>query len=511
MPSIGFTGIAVVEKATVVKSRGVTPAKANLTCQLQGSAPPLIGQLAMSDGNASEVWQDAAITHAVRRHVTKTKGHLVSVTVADRRWKWSQSIVSGVYNTRLDDGTISPANKKSVQELFGLIFQALGDTVDASGAPANLYPAVTWIGQRCDRAMQQLLKLSGCDIVLDYQLNVARVVRRGSGAFLPANGQEIEPPLTLTNGPVPGNLLVAGLPVVVQSKIKLQEVGIDKDGTIKLVDQLTYKPSGGWGNEWPLDFAGVSDEADRALARQTVWRWFAIKEFAEGGLAIPQLPGIAISKPTQLLPLRERLLETDKDHNDVPRQNFPYLEGDFWYKADDGSTSDHQRYTGKFRILYDLGIVVTETPVFKFTSGKVEAPALYLTCAHHVRDPQTDGLVLYSRQRSLGGGSTTVTEQPPLLRSIIRLYSKTSPSSVQDNLADVNAEADAYLDAMQVQHAPTDPPGAMQYRGFVFPSLDGAIAQVKHVFGGGGAYTIVSRHCEDDAYSPSQRQREAAL
>lgn len=508
MPSIAFTGIAAIHKAIVSKHRGVKPSKATLICRAQGSSPPSIGTLTLSDGNASESWQEAAIAWAQRRHITNTSPHLVSVIVADRRWRWRQKTISGVYNTRLDDGTVSETNKKSVQELITVIFQAMGESVDASAAPNDMYPAVNWSGTRCDKAIHKLLKLVGCEIAIDYQSNQTRVYRRGTGGQLPATGTEIEPPLTVTNGPLPGTLRVDCAPVLVQSKIKLEPVGIDTDGSLKRIEDLSYKPTGGWTEEWPLDFAGITDETNRALAQQSVWRLWAIKEFAEGGLSIPQITGFAITKPTQLLPLRERLLETDKDHNDVQRQNFPYLEGATVYTDTDTTPA---RYNGKFDIIYDQGIVITESPVFKLTSAGISEPTLYITVAHHIRDANTDGLVSYFRDRTIGVGSTITDSVPEFVRTIIRLYEGTSPSTVTDNKSTLDAEADKYLDAMQVRYAPVDAPSSMRYRGFTFPTLDGAIAQVVHRMYGGKAETDASRGYEDDVFSPSERQRESDL
>ena len=508
MPSVAFSGIEAIHKATISKHRGVKPSKATLVVRAQGTAPPSIGTLTLTDTNASEAWQEAAIAWAQRRHITNTSPHLVSVIVSDRRWKWAQQTISGVYNTRLDDGSVATTNKKSVRELITVIFQAMGETVDASAAPNDLYPFTSWTGTRCHLAIHRLLSQVGCTIALNYQTNQAVVSKRGTGAQLPQTGTEIEPPLTLTVGPAPSKLKLECAPVVVQSKIKLEAVGIDTDGSIKRIDDLSYKPTD-WTTEWPLDFSGVTDEAHRALAQQSVWRIWAIKEFAEGGLSIPELTGVSITKPTQLLPLRERLLETDKDHNDVQRQNFPYLEGTAVY-TDTGT--EPERCNVKFTILYDQGLVITESPVFTLTASGISEPSLYLTVAHHVRDATTDGLVTYSKEKNLGPGNSTISDSvPELTRTIIRLYSGTSPSTTTDNKATVDAEADKYLDAMQVRYAPVDAPSSMRYRGFTFPTIDGAIAQVVHRMYGGKAETDVSRGYEDDAFSPSERQRESDL
>lgn len=508
---ISFTGITSIEKATVVKGRGVKPALATLTCLPQATLPPTSGQLVITDGTNQEVWQDAAVLYANRKHVSqadiyRTKGHKISVQVADRRWRWSQRTISGVYNTRLDDGTVSATNKKSVQELVTIIFQALGETVDASAVPADLYPPINWVAERCDRALQRLLTSVGCEIALNYGSNQAVAYNRGTGAQLPANGREMEPPVVMTAGPAPDKLKIAGGPVLVQSKIKLEAVGLDTDGSIKRINDLSYKPAAGWGLVWPLDFEDVSNATGNALARQTVWKWWAIKEFANGGLSIPQI-STAITKPTQLLPLRERLLEADADHNSVQRQNFPYLEGTSIY-----TDTTHARFTGGFRILYDQGIVVTDDPVFTLTSSGISEPSMYLTVAHHVRDATTDGLVVYDRERSLGAGNSEVTEVvPELFRTITRLYSGTGQTSVTDNKATVDAEADKYLNAMQTRYAPVDPPRAMMYRSITLADLDGAIAQVKHVLGSGEAHTVISRNYEDDVFSPSERQRALVM
>jgi hypothetical protein len=507
--SIGFSGIQGVEKATVAKIRGARPSVATLLCTIQGSQPPSIGQLLIADGGFQEIWQDAAIVAANRRHLGKSKGHRISVQVADRRWRWSQKTISGVYNTRLDDGKVSETNKKSVQELVNIIFSALGELADTSALPGDLYPPVTWVAKPCSEALDEITKSVGCGIVLDYATNTARAYVRGQGAAIPANGREVEPFVTMTNGPAPSSLRLDGGAILVQSKIKLQAIAIDKDGPFKKVDDVGYKPTAGWGNEWPGDFAGVSDEGDRALARQSMWRYFALKEFADGTLSIPELPNVQISKPSQLLPLRERLLEADKDQNDIQRQNLPYIEGDFWYKADDGSNSDHKRYPGKFRVLWDLGIVIFDTPVFKITDGDIAEPELFLTVAHYVRDATTDGLVYYSWQRMLGPGNNEIAEaRPEVFKTVIQQYDKTSRTGAITNFQEADTEANKYLDAMQRKYAPVEPPTAMQYRGIVLQQLDGAIAQVKHTLSGGELQTVISRNYEDDVHTPSERLRE---
>jgi hypothetical protein len=505
MPTVAFSGIEAIHKSTITKVRGVKPSKAALICKIQGSAPPLIGTLTLTDGNGGETWQDAAILHGVRRHISNTSPHLVSVTVADRRWKWAKQTISGVYNTRLDDGTVSTTNKKSVKELIEAIFQAMGETVDAAAAPNDLYPPVNWSSERCHRAIHRLLTAVGCTISINYQTNQAVVSKRGAGQALPQTGTEIEPPVVMPSGPAPSKLKAIGAPVLVQSKFKLEAVGIDSDGAWKKVDDLSYKPSGGWADEWPMGFTGVSSASNRALAQATVWRCFAIKEFVEGGFSIPQLP-ITFSKITQFLPLRQRLLEADKDQNDVQRQNVPVLEGDYWFKSDGAGTVN---YIGGWKILdYDYGIVWCETPTFKISSGEIVAPDLYLTVAHHVRDAN-DGLLYYDKEKQLVAGTATISDAvPELLRTIIRQYSGTSLTGVIDNKSTVDAEADKYLDAMQVRYAPVEPPSSMRYRGFVFPTLDGALAQVTHRFYGGKAETDVSRHYEDDVFFPPESQRD---
>ena len=64
MPTVSFTGVESIFKATISKHRGVKPSKATLVCRIQGTAPPSIGTLTLTDGNSSESWQEAAIAWA---------------------------------------------------------------------------------------------------------------------------------------------------------------------------------------------------------------------------------------------------------------------------------------------------------------------------------------------------------------------------------------------------------------------------------------------------------------
>src|SRR5690606_20732189 len=63
-----------------------------------------------------------------------------------------------------------------------------------------------------------------------------------------------------------------------QGDFEIEAIGLTKAGKYLPIDDLPYKPAGGWEAQFDwAKFPGVTDEADRALAVKSVGRLYRIK------------------------------------------------------------------------------------------------------------------------------------------------------------------------------------------------------------------------------------------
>ena len=212
-------------------------------------------------------------------------GYVIGLSIVDRRWKWAFGAISGRYNLRCADESIDPENRaRRPQELARLLLDGMGETgYDVSLLPNDARPLIEWISAVPAQALADLCDGLGCRVVLGID-NRVRIVRAGLGAFLPEGGRVtegigIDPPER------PDALAVVCGPTRYQAKWELEAVGLDTDGAIKPIDELSYKPSAGWENEYPGLFSGVEGTRSRRRRVESVYRWYRIKKEAGGAAA----------------------------------------------------------------------------------------------------------------------------------------------------------------------------------------------------------------------------------
>src|SRR5262249_33686079 len=129
-------------------------------------------------------------------------------------------------------------------------------------------------------ALEDLCRRLGCVPVLDPLLNVVRVCPLGVGALLPAGGVDTAS-LAITPPERPDGLLVVCGPTRWQTDLVLEAIGLDLDDTYKLLDDLSYKPSVGWGADpqkvgFPNVLVEFGEDAQRR-AVQSVFRYYRVK------------------------------------------------------------------------------------------------------------------------------------------------------------------------------------------------------------------------------------------
>lgn len=121
--------------------------------------------------------------------------------------------------------------------------------------------------------------------------------------------------------------------------------------------------------------------------------------------------------------------------------------------ADRNTLASHP-YKGSWGVDNATKILKLADPVFRFTNAddpsSLSPAEMNVVCAHGVK---VDGVpVRYERFRQNNGATYGAGEaieyRPEIVREIIDTAARLVPSSTLDNLAEVDAQADYYLDAM---------------------------------------------------------------
>lgn len=430
------------------------------------------------------------------------------VALQDRRWKWRYPRIDGVYNERAPNGTIQTGNKKNIKQLMELCLVALGETgYTTSAVPADVYPPVVWNRARADLELQWLCDLVG--MVVCYKVSTDKVtiqkLNDTSGAAMPAGGVSVTPQQSFKPAVAPDTLRIQGDPTIIQAKLPLEPVGLEDDGRILAIANLSYKPAAGWEEQWHNHFADVAIGM-RHYAFQTVWRWFRPKAPTTGW----EGDGTTIDDYSQI-ELLPYMAESDIDPDGVYRRLPPVVTGSFWPQCDHAiNTSNTTVYAGTFAVRPELGVVEFEYPVVKIAAGAIAEPELYLWTAYRVRKTDSDGYAVYTKDKAVTKGSIDteprVLPHPELTK--VKIIDAWYGDGAADNLAGIDAEAESYLDMVEATYdfAAAD---ERFYNGLVKHDLDGAIAQVRWKCGGGPALTRIGRMTEFDIYSQHQQQRRA--
>jgi hypothetical protein len=367
-----------------------------------------------------------------------------------------------------------------------------------------------------------------CRVVLRLD-NRARIVRKNSGASLPAGPlritviSQIEPPER------PDILRVVGARVKRQVRIPLEAVGHDIDGKVKPIDELLQRPSGGWMNEWP-DMPSISDKkftlpggartSPLDLYRQSVYRWYRVKD---EGIKIPDLnksdPDIGEEvKRWQILPLGSSLVEEYADSEGRKHPLPAYVIGDWWgYLTEEDIEKNHvnERVRVSFSIDAERGIVQFSEPLYRIAEGRdsLEPAKLFLCVAVEVKHPETRAPERYVKDLRLSRSSTGERAHA-LRREDIQLnyraeYTEDDEVSGNvDNVTEADKLADFYL-STAVQEYLTYPADTAPYVGIQRIDPDGAIEQVTwSVVMGQGASTEASRGFEHNLNVPSYKQAQ---
>lgn len=506
---IEFPGVLNPRSCEITLGHGITPTGGTIEFLPQAYAPDFAGTLRLTDGTRSVSFENVHLDAPYTQRDTNGL-QVITCRILDRRWLWQFGEIYGRYNYRDTGNNLTINSEKTPRQLATLLLEAMNEAdYDVSQLPNDTRPEVEWIGDNPAAELQELAESLGCHVVLKLD-NTVSLLPVGTGADLPTNFV-----ITRAHGfdpaEIPEKLKVITGPYRFQQKFELEAVGKDTDGTIKPIDDLSYTPSGGWSAESPYFLlAGSTDAQARALAKETVWKWYRIVD------DFTVVDYSDTDKLRDILPVDDFLVDqdTDADGNYIPKKAF--VEGSYWEEYP-GKTSPtnttgtkYKPYFGSWSLDRDRGIVIFSDPVLKIDAGTFIPAELFFTCSFNARNSTNRQTVRYARYRTLTGGipgTVQIVRRDEIIPTTKQNYdSNGDPTTITDNETAVQDEADYQLDAAQVKYQDVTTDDGEQF-GIFSISPDGAIQQVQwSVVVNQGAKTRASRNTEFNWKVPSYEE-----
>ena len=552
-----FPGIQQVLDCSINFVHGISPSVAELTIAPQFNFTAEGGTLQFAFADVLINFPGCKVdAHSLERN---SRGEVWHLSIYDRRWRWGWGQISGSYNLRREDGTLRTDTEKNPQELATLCLQAMGETgFDVSALPNFVRPTVEWDGEVPAEALAELCDEFSCRVVLGLD-NIVRIWPVGVGAALPVDSTVLENSLTIDPPEKPDKLAVRCGYNLYQCDFELEAVGLDIDGQVKLIKDLSYRfdlAGGGSGKvdeEWSdIDLPyfsrmviGSGGNNSRKyvyrteLAKRTVFKWYRVKVPAE-------VPGYGmVTRLDQIVLFDEQLLVQDPPEGETLPEGTPQIQrpaivfGAFFESLDtnfnsvdkvrpidekDEAQTDGGAQNVRLNALYRRGFSLdSERAIVMFgdyvyrnktadgavfsgspssePGGVTIAPAqlrLRTSCA--IRDKDTRAFARYTRERATGGNFNTPTRfiaHDEIALTHIPTYNDQSYAleDTTKNQAEVDQECDYYLDAAQHEYQATLPQSIV-YAGLKAISPDGAIQQLVLSIGPRGATSVAVRNTE---------------
>lgn len=507
---LSFTNIERYESASITLSHGITPSQAVITILPQSANIKTRGDFTWWEGGTRMRWVDALAEEARYRY--NSAGQVIQITILDRRWKWQFPTISGHYNVRDYTGNIfkdkgdrkAPDKKyavsdgeRTVKELIELCLKALGETgYKIDNIPDELRPEVHWEKENAAQALQALCTMVGCRVVLQLD-NKIGIRKQGQGKPLPPNGLVEDYGAALDPPDKPSKLIAVCGPTWFQVDLELGDaVGMERTGEIKKIDDLSYKPSGGWEIAESEFMDEIQGSEDRQLAIEWVYRAY---EF---------------DLPAEIKGYKDSPVKWARQMHVVGLQVYTYkflgeaknrraIAFGEWYDDEDGestsgSLADELGYNIDrtivpehigFDIDNERGLIKFHEPIYLLNDDGDAAPAkLKLRTAVQIRDPKTGEWVRHTKELKLDPKSDTKPRE--IVIDELRLdVMKGKPK----NQAAIDKELQKRLDIIKEEYE-FETPETATYIGWLAVELDGAIQSVTWSMGSEGAATTVQRN-----------------
>lgn len=509
-----FTGVVTEIEVDYSQTLGFQPDIAVLRILPQGTNIPAQGTLTFTWGIATLTLPNCVVDLASVR--VQGQGKHVILKVWDRRERWKNAApISGEYNVIRVGNRL---REKNLRELGEILLDALGETsADVSALPTTEYPFVSWECESVTEVAEALLREYGYSIALGFGSEVVTVVKLGTGASLPTTGifvgsDTFDPKL------VPRYVRSCFGQSVAQCRLKLEAVGIEPaTGRWELIDDLSYKPAGGWELVAPLSLPALVTDADYFYHSGYVRRAYRVSGFADGTWNLPDGSG-SVAGLADILPLFNRLLETETIRTDeayAPFRVWGKLQQEERQKGNPlepiiFTTTVCEEVVGR-GIEFDgeNGLIIFNEPAFYVEGGGYKAADLWLECTIRVRNQTNFAWNHYEKDVEVdatGLGYATIKHKQRAETIVGYDCSEEYPHAVTGtttNQAALDAIAAATATAVAGMYASS----ASVHRVYNQPNLslrcDGAIVQIRHIMTEGEREhpvnrTIASRFVEAD-------------
>jgi hypothetical protein len=521
---IDYPGLLNAKGATYTQTRGVSPDRIQVRMIPQQQPIAAVGDLVFGFGFESLTLPDCLADKA--GITVSQKGFVGTLIFEDRRWRWSRYRSVGYHwNERDANGDIVEATRKDLRAMMVSVLADMGETnIDVAQVPNNFYPEVDVRCIRPDQLLDSLTSNYGFDVCLGFGMDAVRVVQIGLGDPLPTGGEL----MTSSSGadpPTPPRVVeVCFSPSEAQARFKLEAVGLDTDGEIKPIDDLSYKPDDGWENE-PEEMSNIEPDEDhseaRELAVQTVFRWYRISKFSDDTLNFPDGSGV-LDNIGQILPTLPVLLDTSTSNVEAvnPAKKDVRVFGVYTHQFSATLLDNDIDSLVSLPYRYDRthGIVQFDNRVTKndHVTGGFMPAELYLEAAFRIRDTETFQFTSYVKDINVtpsGQGYHSIRRLEDHAKTIVSYDSGHVASSATTNRAQLDADA-ALLAASAVGSYTFEARELRWYNRPMFNvRLDGLTQEIQLVITDGtdgepGHYTLISQNMEFDPFIRTSFERK---
>lgn len=520
-----YPGIAQIQSCTVTMGHGITPTGFQIVIVPQPSNTVIEqGTFRLEYNDQVLDFPECRIDQASFQF--DEAGQLIQLTILDRRWKWALARVtseqafgriSGEYNIRREDGTIraieggqapvwAENTERTPQQLATLLLEAAGETgFSVADLPNESRPYVNWDVSNPMAELADLCESLNCRVVLGPLDNRVKICRVNQGRLLPTDGL-IRYGAQADYNATPDELCVITDYVRFQLDFELEAVGLDIDGSIKPIDELSYKPAGGWKDIDVYSNMGSLDDgvAIANLATRSVFRWYRVK--------VPFDAPIfgAVEKREQVILLGAQVYTENFDGVKQSRDAMVY--GSYFVGSDaeplnslnqvkylpddivEERKADDERLKqivrSGFSIDSERAIVRFSQPIWRQIKDQDEAnndhwsPAfLRLRTSCYLRFSETGGIVRKQKFRKLSNATNPYTldlRHDEVKPTVIAQYSNTmEPIQGVENANEVDLEINHILSDAAARYSAPQIPQSGVYGGWRFDvNLDGAIQAI---------------------------------
>jgi hypothetical protein len=495
---VRYGGAAGVLEGEYTLTTGVSPSILSFRCAAQDAALPEVADAFLSDGGNDLSLSDCRLSKVLPE--TGEQGKTWSVQLLDHRWRWRYGWVTGRYNYGVPEGSLPKPGteewnaRRSARALAALLLDAMGEGAhDVSGLPDSAYPEVNWDYDNPARKLDDLAEKYGCLICFDPASGLVSIWPEGFGQSLPVGMQALSRNETETPQLRPREILAVCDKIELEHPLELEAVGLDVDGEIKPLDDLSYRPAGGWSEcQNFLALSNSGSPSPRELALRTCFRWYR-------GKGSQDVAGWKSAvKLSEILPISAQRVATETvrsaDGSVVTRRAdaevFGIRSKMGVLRANEGSGHIEE----SFRINEADGIVIFQQPQAKWSGNLLIGADLWLRCTVH-GPRHTVALTTY--------GLAGVEIVP--CQGLAVQYIDGEPQ----NLAEVEARLREILEAKAKSYEDVEQATAT-YIGIHNILLDGRIRQVSWSVGGRGAMTTVGLNSEHRVEIPSAKVRRRA-